>query len=133
MMQTGKPLPAVLYIEDDDISREIVVMFLKNSYEVDTATDSGEAVKKLAGRKYSAVLMDINLGRGLSGLELAKGIKKMEGYKDVPLIAVTAFALREDEKLIMSSGCTHYITKPFTKNALLDLLYKATADTGLKS
>lgn len=129
MMQTGKPLPAVLYIEDDDISREIVVMFLKNNYQIDTASDSNEAVKKLGSKKYAAVLMDINLGRGLSGLELVKGIKKMEGYKDVPVIAATAFALREDEKKIMASGCTHYITKPFTKNALLDLLAKAISDS----
>jgi len=41
---------------------------------------------------------------------------------------VTAYALREDEKKIMASGCTHYITKPFTKTSLLNLINKAISE-----
>ena len=120
--------PAVLYVEDDDISREVVSLFLKNSFEIDTASDSQEAVKKLSSKKYSSVLLDINLGKGLSGLDLVKRIKKMQGYGNIPIIAVTAYALREDEKKIMASGCTHYITKPFTKTSLLNLINKAISE-----
>jgi len=120
--------PAVLYVEDDDISREVVSLFLKNSFEIDTASDSQEAIKKLGIKKYSSVLLDINLGKGLSGLDLVKRIKKMQGYGNIPIIAVTAYALREDEKKIMASGCTHYITKPFTKTSLLNLINKAISE-----
>ena len=120
--------PAVLYVEDDDISREVVILFLKNSFEIDTAPDSQEAIKKLGIKKYSSVLLDINLGKGLSGLDLVKRIKKMQGHRNVPIIAVTAYALREDEKKIMASGCTHYITKPFTKTSLLNLINKAISE-----
>ena len=120
--------PAVLYVEDDDISREVVILFLKNSFEIDTASDSQEAIKKLGIKKYSSVLLDINLGKGLSGLDLVKRIKKMQGHRNVPIIAVTAYALREDEKKIMASGCTHYITKPFTKTSLLNLINKAISE-----
>ena len=120
--------PAVLYVEDDDISREVVNLFLKNSFEIDTAPDSQEAIKKLGIKKYSSVLLDINLGKGLSGLDLVKRIKKMQGHRNVPIIAVTAYALREDEKKIMASGCTHYITKPFTKTSLLNLINKAISE-----
>ena len=120
--------PDVLYVEDDDISREVVILFLKNSFEIDTASDSQEAVKKLSSKKYSSVLLDINLGKGLSGLDLVKRIKKMQGHRNVPIIAVTAYALREDEKKIMASGCTHYITKPFTKTSLLNLINKAISE-----
>jgi len=121
-------IPAVLYVEDDDISREVVILFLKNSFEIDTAPDSQEAIKKLGSKKYSSVLLDINLGKGLSGLDLVKRIKKMQGHRNVPIIAVTAYALREDEKKIMASGCTHYITKPFTKTSLLNLINKAISE-----
>ena len=121
-------IPAVLYVEDDDISREVVILFLKNSFEIDTASDSQEAIKKLGIKKYSSVLLDINLGKGLSGLDLVKRIKKMQGHRNVPIIAVTAYALREDEKKIMASGCTHYITKPFTKTSLLKLINKAISE-----
>ena len=120
--------PAVLYVEDDDISREVVSLFLKNSFEIDTASDSQEAIKKLGIKKYSSVLLDINLGKGLSGLDLVKRIKKMQGHRNVPIIAVTAYALREDEKKIMASGCTHYITKPFTKTSLIELIHKAISE-----
>jgi len=120
--------PAVLYVEDDDISREVVSLFLKNSFEIDTASDSQEAIKKLGIKKYSSVLLDINLEKGLSGLDLVKRIKKMQGHRNVPIIAVTAYALREDEKKIMASGCTHYITKPFTKTSLLNLINKAISE-----
>ena len=120
--------PAVLYVEDDDISREVVSLFLKNSFEIDTASDSQEAIKKLGIKKYSSVLLDINLGKGLSGFDLVKRIKKMQGHRNVPIIAVTAYALREDEKKIMASGCTHYITKPFTKTSLLNLVSKAISE-----
>jgi len=117
-----------LYVEDDDISREVVILFLRNSFEIDTASDSQEAIKKLGIKKYSSVLLDINLGKGLSGLDLVKRIKKMQGHRNVPIIAVTAYALREDEKKIMASGCTHYITKPFTKTSLLNLINKAISE-----
>jgi CheY-like chemotaxis protein len=124
-MPDKKTIPAVLYIEDDDISKEVVIMFLKDSFAVDTASDSNEAVKKLGSKKYAAVLMDINLGKGLSGLDLVKGIKKMQGYNNIPIIAVTAYALREDENKILAGGCTHYIAKPFTKKSLVETLLKA--------
>ncbi|HLG32248.1 MAG TPA: response regulator [Ignavibacteriaceae bacterium] len=124
-------IPTILYVEDDDISRELVIMFLKNSFEIDAASDAQEAINKLGSKKYSAVLMDINLGKGLSGLELVKRIKKLHDYKTIPVIAVTAYALREDEKMIMASGCTHYITKPFTKSALLNLVNKAISEVRL--
>jgi CheY-like chemotaxis protein len=58
-------------------------------------------------------------------LELAREIKKLKNYKDIPIIAVTAYAFREDEERILKSGFTQYISKPFTKNSLLDKINRA--------
>lgn len=118
-------LSSLLYIEDDSSNREIVTLFLKDQFLVDTATESSEALKKITRNNYSIILLDISLRRGLDGLELAREIKKLKNYKDVPVIAVTAYAFREDENRILKSGCTHYISKPFTKSALLDTIKKA--------
>lgn len=118
-------LSSLLYIEDDSSNREIVALFLKDQFLVDTATESSEALKKITRNNYSIILLDISLRRGLDGLELAREIKKLKNYKDVPVIAVTAYAFREDENRILKSGCTHYISKPFTKSALLDTIKKA--------
>ncbi|NWG29059.1 MAG: response regulator [Ignavibacteriaceae bacterium] len=118
-------LSSLLYIEDDSSNREIVSLFLKDQFLVDTATESSEALKKITKNNYSIILLDISLRRGLDGLELAREIKKLKNYKDVPVIAVTAYAFKEDENRILKSGCTHYISKPFTKSVLLDTIKKA--------
>lgn len=118
-------LSSILYIEDDNISREIVSMFLKDYFMVDTATESSEAIKKINKNRYAIILLDISLCKGLNGLELAREIKKMKNYKDIPIIAVTAHAFKEDEDRILKSGCTHYMSKPFTKTSLLEKINKA--------
>lgn len=118
-------LSSILYIEDDSISREIVGMFLKGKFLVETASESSEALKKINRYNYEVILLDISLSKGLNGLELAREIKKIKNYKDVPIIAVTAYAFREDEDRILKSGFTHYISKPFTKNSLLNKVNQA--------
>lgn len=118
-------LSSLLYIEDDSSNREIVSMFLKNYYVVDTASESSEALRKINKNNYVIILLDISLCKALDGLELARKIKQIKNYKDVPIIAVTAYAFREDENRILKGGCTHYISKPFTKNSLLDTIKKA--------
>ena len=118
-------LSSLLYIEDDSSNRQIVSMFLKDYFVVDTASESSEALKKINRNSYAIILLDISLCKGLDGLELAREIKKLKKYKDVPVIAVTAYAFKEDENRILKSGCTHYISKPFTKNYLLDTIMKA--------
>jgi two-component system, sensor histidine kinase len=118
-------LSSLLYIEDDSSNREIVSMFLKDYFLVDTASESSEALKKINKNSYAIILLDISLCKGLSGLEMAREIKKIKNYKDVPIIAVTAYALREDEDRILKSGFTHYVSKPFTKTSLLEKINKA--------
>jgi len=124
MQKNGEDLSSILYIEDDSINWEIVNMFLKGYYSVDTASDSSEAMAKINATEYNAILLDISLKKGTDGLQLAKEIRKVKHYKDIPIIAVTAHATREDENRILRGGCTHYMSKPFTKKTLLDTLKK---------
>jgi CheY-like chemotaxis protein len=118
-------LSSILYVEDDCISREVVNMFLKDNYIVETASDSSEAMEKLRKNNYSAILLDISLCKGIGGLELAREIRKLKNYKKVPIIAVTAHAFKEDEKRILTGGCTHYISKPFNRQLLIGIIKKA--------
>jgi len=125
MQKKGVALSTLLYIEDDSLNWEIVNMFLKGRFLVDTVADSSEALAKVKSNLYSAILLDISLRKGISGLELANEIRKIKNYESIPIIAVTALAFREDEKRILDSACTHYVSKPFTKKALLDVLKNA--------
>jgi CheY-like chemotaxis protein len=125
MQKKGGDLSPILYIEDDSINWEIVNMFLKGHFKVDTASDSSEAMVKIKTNEYKIILLDISLKKGTDGLELAKEIRKVKNYSDIPIIAVTAHATREDENRILRGACTHYMSKPFTKKTLVDTLKKA--------
>jgi len=69
--------------------------------------------------------MDIKLRGKLNGLETAKKIREIKGYKNIPIIALTAFAMKNEEKEILSGACTHYISKPFNKQTLIKTINSA--------
>jgi CheY-like chemotaxis protein len=61
----------------------------------------------------------------MSGLDVTNKLRKMTEYIDTPIIALTAYALSGDKERIINAGCSHYLSKPFTKQQLLSLLDKA--------
>jgi len=120
----NKKIKNILLVENDFVSAELIIMFLKNLYEVDLVEEGPEALSSVKGKKYDVILMDINLGEGMTGLEVTRKIRKIEGYSDIPIVAVTAFAMEGDEEEFMQSGCTHYLSKPFEKDDIINLLQK---------
>jgi CheY-like chemotaxis protein len=116
------PTARILYVEDDEISVKYVTTVTKSLYTIDSAKDSDEALNKIKENKYDAILMDINLRRGMDGLELTRVIRNIEGYKSTPIVAITAFAMGHEKEEFLSKGMTHYLSKPFNKNQLLSLL-----------
>jgi PAS domain S-box-containing protein len=116
------PSVRILYVEDDEISVKYVTTITKSLYNIDAAKDSDEALNKIKEHKYDAILMDINLRRGMDGLELTKVIRKVDGYKSTPIVAITAFAMGREKEEFLAKGMTHYLSKPFVKNQLLNLL-----------
>ena len=69
--------------------------------------------------------MDINLGLGMNGLETAREIKKLPSNNDIPIVAVRGYALAGEKEKILENGFTDYISKPFTREQLLDVLIRA--------
>lgn len=115
-------LPLVLYVEDDYSNRQVVKLFLKNICKVETAEDGEIALQLAAERKYDLILMDMNLGRGINGMEVVKELLKMPEYSGVPIVAVTAYAMAKDKAEFLNGGCTHYLSKPFDKKEFIDLI-----------
>ena len=118
-------LPSLLLVEDNKINVELVLAFLEGKYMVEFAGDAIQAIECAKNRHYDGILMDINLGEGIDGLEAAKIIKVLPGYDRTPIIALTGFALSADEERILAGGCTHYLAKPFTRHELLQIIEKA--------
>ena len=71
---------------------------------------------------YDIILMDINLGKGMDGIQATQEIRKIKGYKKTPIVALTAYAREGDKEEFLAGGCTHYLGKPFTVKQLLDLI-----------
>ena len=114
----------VLLIEDDEATANIVRFYLGEICKTDWAYNAKTAISMAENKNYSAILADINLGIGMDGIEAVNHIKKIKGYKSIPIIAVTAYALYGDREKFLKLGCTHYISKPFGKNDIVALVDK---------
>ncbi|MGD1007401.1 MAG: response regulator [Ignavibacteriaceae bacterium] len=117
-------MPLLLLVENDQPSRDVVKIFLKNVCNVECALNATEALEKINSAKFDIILMDINLGGGMNGIELTRQIKNDKTYEQTPIIALTAYAMAGDKENFLAAGCTHYISKPFDKKTLIGLINK---------
>ena len=113
----------VLVVDDDLATRRIVELFLRGEIEIDSASNSSEASDKINKDTYSLVLMDISLGKGISGIELMKNLRNIPCYKNVPVIAVTAHAMVGDKEKFLDYGFDDYLSKPFGKKDLISKVH----------
>lgn len=114
----------LLYVEDDQASVDIVSLMLRGKYDFDVARTADEALMKVKQNSYRAILMDINLQKDIDGVQLTKMIRQINNYSDIPIAAITAYAFDSNKEEFLSQGMTHYLSKPFSKNDLFDLLAK---------
>lgn len=98
---------------------------LEGNFDITWAFDSSEALSLVKSFSYDIILMDINLKGELNGIETTREIKKLQQYKEVPVIAVTAYAMHDEREKILNSGLNGYLSKPFKKDDLLKTLNDA--------
>jgi two-component system cell cycle response regulator DivK len=107
---------SVLVVEDDENSMILFVELLQaKGFETLQAGDGMEGLKLAREHVPDLVIMDIQLP-DISGLEVTRKIKEDEKLRDIPIIAVTAYALRGDEEACRKAGCVGYIAKPISIN-----------------
>jgi len=109
----------ILVIEDNELNMKLVRNLLQlDSYEVVEAVDAESGIELLRQEKADLVLMDIQLP-GMNGLEATRLIKGDANLKDVPVVALTSYAMQGDENKAKDAGCEGYISKPVdTRNFL---------------
>ena len=88
-------------------------------YEIVEAENGEEALAAVAKRRPDLILMDIQLPE-VSGLEVTKWLKDDAELKAIPVVAVTAFAMKGDEERIRQGGCEAYISKPISIGTFLE-------------
>lgn len=108
----------ILVIEDNERNRKLLKLLLQSKgYEVVETASGEEALRYLEGSKPDIILLDIQLPN-MDGLTLAKNIKSQPDKKDIPIVAVTAYAMKGDREKMLSSGCDAYVSKPIDTRSL---------------
>jgi two-component system cell cycle response regulator DivK len=108
----------ILVVDDNQDSRELVVKVLKNrGYEMVEAVDGEEAIEKVIAERPDLILLDISIPK-LNGYEVTLRLKNMEEFKDIPVVALTAHAMKGDRMKALEAGCEGYITKPINVREL---------------
>ena len=105
---------AILIVEDNPINLKLTKLLLTaEKYEVRTATDAEEALKILTTFHPRLILMDLQLP-GKNGLDLTRELKSDPNFKDIIIVALTAYAMKGDEEKARAAGCDGYMTKPIS-------------------
>jgi CheY-like chemotaxis protein len=103
---------SILIVEDNPLNLKLAVVVLELAgYVVRTAVDAAAAVVALETFRPHLILMDMHLP-GMSGLELTRRLRAAPETRDVPIVALTAAAMRGDEERAHAAGCDGYLTKP---------------------
>jgi two-component system cell cycle response regulator DivK len=109
----------ILVVEDQEDNRQIIRDMLSAfDYELDEAENGVEALAAVAKQKPDLILMDIQLPI-MDGYEATRRIKAQPATKDIPIIAVTSYALSGDEQKARDAGCDDFVPKPYSPRQLL--------------
>ena len=122
----------ILVVEDNDLNMKLIRAVLQyGGYEILEARDGESALREAAGAQPDLILMDVQLPK-MSGLDVTRQLRSDEATASVPVIAMTAYALRGDKEKIMEAGCDGYVSKPIDTRALPGVIaeYLDRADSG---
>ena len=110
----------VLVVEDNELNMKLFHDLLDaHGYGVLQARNADEAMEMARAHRPDLILMDIQLPE-VSGLEITKWMKADADLSSIPIIAVTAFAMKGDEERIRAGGCEDYVAKPISVTTFVD-------------
>jgi two-component system cell cycle response regulator DivK len=108
----------VLIVEDDPKNLKLAMMTLKSrGYELICAVDGEEAISTALSEKPDIILMDMQLPK-ISGIDAIKQIREHPDFSQIPILALTAYAMKGDEDKYIDAGCTSYMSKPINTREL---------------
>jgi two-component system cell cycle response regulator DivK len=118
--EARQPAKTVLIVEDNELNMKLFHDLLDaHGYRTLQTRDGIDALKLAREHRPNLILMDIQLPE-VSGLEVTKWLKDDEALRGIPVIAVTAFAMKGDEERIRQGGCEAYISKPISIATFLE-------------
>jgi len=117
----------VLLIEDNEMNRDMLKRRLeRKEFIVSCAEDGQSGLDRAKNEMPDIILLDLSLPI-IDGWNVAKQLKADANTKGIPIIALTAHAMKGDREKALDAGCDDYDTKPVNLEGLLDKMYKLTA------
>ncbi len=122
--KAGGMVKRVLIVEDNELNMKLFHDLLDaHGYKTIQTRNGLDALSLARQHRPNLILMDIQLPE-VSGLEVTKWLKEDDELRDIPVVAVTAFAMKGDEERIRSGGCEAYISKPISVGSFLETVRK---------
>jgi len=113
----------ILVVEDVDFNRDLLVQLLEDDYEVIEAVNGQEGVEFAGRERPELILMDLSLPV-MDGWEATRQIKANDDLRSIPVIALTAHAMKGDEEKALAAGCEDYLVKPLDEDELIAKIEK---------
>lgn len=115
-----------MIVEDNQDNRELLIKILKvKGFRLIEAVDGEDALQKVSVERPDLILMDISIPK-IDGYEVTRRLKNQPDFQDIPIIALTAHAMKGDREKALKAGCDGYITKPINirelPNQVIDFL-----------
>ncbi len=108
----------ILIVEDDPKNMKVMLMVIRpHGYTLLEATDGEEGLEMAKRELPDLILMDIQLPK-MDGLEVTRKLRETPAFSHIPIIGVTAYAMKEDKEKIIESGCDAYLSKPINTREL---------------
>ena len=108
----------ILLVEDEEDNMQILRDLLTTEFELDEAENGEQALAAVARHRPDLILMDIQLPI-MDGYEATRRLKADPVLRSIPIIAITSYALGEDEKRARAAGCDDFVAKPYSPRQLL--------------
>lgn len=118
---TQQNLPVVLSVDDSPIMQTMLCRYLKDNYEVITASSAIDALAILRQREINLILLDVTMPE-IDGLEFCRTIRKINKLKDIPVVMLTAKDGLIDRAMAHLAGTNRYLTKPIDRDELLSVI-----------
>jgi len=124
-------IKTILVVEDNTLNMKLVRGLIKiGKYRMLEANDAESGIQLIREQMPDLVLMDIQLP-GMDGLSATKIIKEDPDLKDIPIVALTSYAMQGDKEKALAAGCTGYIAKPIDTRKFLETVSQYLKDDDL--
>jgi two-component system cell cycle response regulator/two-component system cell cycle response regulator DivK len=108
----------ILLVEDNPRNMRLLKMTFKaRGYTLLEATDGGEALDMAIRERPDLIIMDIQLPK-INGLAVTRKLRELPEFRHIPIIAITAYAMKGDEEKVIGAGCDAYLPKPINTREL---------------